>query len=433
MSANELIGYLRDKRVLILGFGREGKSTYRFLRKYLPEKQLTIGDRNAVSVDDARVDYDCGEDYLRHFDRYDVVVKSPGIPFLDVTWPETTEITCQLDLFLRYTDGVTVGVTGTKGKTTTSTLTHRILKCAGLNACLIGNMGVPVFDDFEAHDDQICVIEMSSHQLEFTRKSPHVAVITNLYEEHLDHYRDGFTGYVNAKLNIARHQKSGDFFIYNGTQGLAPYLDVNALAATAIPVFAQDETALRLCAGNPHLPGAHNAFDAALAIAAAKCLGAEEAAAEKALASYEGIPNRMEYFGTYGGVRYYNDAIATVPAAVQAAVDALGDVGTLIIGGQDRGIDYSGFIAFLQSAGLDNVVCLPDTGYLIGKRLLADGCGQTVYLAADLPDAVRWTVSHTQPGKSCILSPAAASYNVYRDFEEKGAHFKALVRDAFDK
>ena len=428
MSASDLVAYLENRRVLILGFGREGKSTYRFIRRYLPEKPLTIGDRNELSVNDANVSFDCGEDYLRHLDRYDTVIKSPGIPFLDVTWPDSTEITCQLDLFLRFTGGVTVGVTGTKGKTTTSTLTHRILTSAGLNACLIGNMGVPVFDEFEAHDEQVCVIEMSSHQLEFARRSPHVAVITNLYEEHLDHYRDGFKGYVNAKLNIARHQTADDFLIYNGTQGLAPYLDVDALPGRTIPVFAGDGTATRLCRDNPHLPGAHNAFDAALAMHAAKCLGATEDDAARALAAYEGIPNRMELFGVFGGVRYYNDAIATVPAAVRAAVDALGDVGTLIIGGQDRGIDYTDFIEYLDGAPIDSVVCLPDTGHSIGRALLSRGTGKIVYIAADLEDAVRFAADRTAPGKSCILSPAAASYNVYRDFEEKGAHFKDLVR-----
>ena len=223
MSANQLIDYIRDKNILILGFGREGKSTYNFIRKYLPEKHLTIGDKNAVILEDSKISFDCGDDYLAHLGNYDLVFKSPGIPFVGVRYPDTTEITCQTDMFLRFADCTIVGITGTKGKTTTSTLIYRMLSETGADVSLIGNMGIPVFEEINKPEGSIAVIEMSSHQLEFTRSSPHVAVMTNVYEEHLDHYEEGFTGYVNSKLNIVKHQTAEDFFIFNGTQGLSEY------------------------------------------------------------------------------------------------------------------------------------------------------------------------------------------------------------------
>ena len=133
MSAQNLIEYIKEKKVLILGFGREGKSTYNFIRKYLPAKHLTIGDKNSVTLDDTNVSFDCGEDYLEHLGNYDLVFKSPGIPFVGVRYPETTEITCQTDMFLRFADCTIVGITGTKGKTTTSTLTYRMLSEAGFD------------------------------------------------------------------------------------------------------------------------------------------------------------------------------------------------------------------------------------------------------------------------------------------------------------
>ena len=428
MSAQNLVDYIKDKKILILGFGREGKSTYHFIRQHLPEKHLTIGDRNTVTLEDDNVSFDCGEAYLDHLGDYDLVFKSPGIAFLGVSYPETTEITCQTDLFLRFCDCTVVGVTGTKGKTTTSTLIFKMLKEAGFDACLIGNIGVPVFEDINKNADSVAVIEMSSHQLEFTRTSPHIAVLTNVYEEHLDHYENGMSGYVGAKLNIVRHQKQGDYFIYNGTQGIADYLDETTLKSTCIRVYAQpDEFVQKLSTLNNNLKGRHNAMDIGFAAAAAKCMGADEVSIRRAIEKFEGIPNRMEYFGTFGGVDYYNDSIATIPEAVLCAVEAIGNVGTLIIGGLDRGIDYADFEDALAKLDIDNLVCLPETGHKIADALAGKDCKAHIQKVADLPEGVRFAVDNTKKGKACILSPAAASYNVYRDFEEKGSHYKQLV------
>lgn len=428
MSAENLANYIKDKKILILGFGREGKSTYNFIRKYLPRKHLTIGDKNTVTLNDENVSFDCGEDYLEHLGEYDLVFKSPGIPFMGVSYPDTTEITCQTDMFLRFADCTVVGITGTKGKTTTSTLIFRMLKEAGLDACLIGNIGVPVFDDINKDKNAVAVIEMSSHQLEFTRTSPHVAVLTNVYEEHLDHYEEGFKGYVNAKLNIVRNQTEKDFFIYNGTQGISEYIDEKEIKSKCIKVYAEpDEFVSSLAALNNNLKGKHNRQDIGFAAAAAKCMGASEDAIRAAVEKFPGIPNRMEFFGTFGGVDYYNDSIATIPEAVLCAVEAIGNVGTLIIGGLDRGIDYEDFENQLRLLDIDNIVCLPETGHKIGDALLKKGCKAHIEKVRDLPEGVKFAVSNTKQGKACIMSPAAASYNVYRDFEEKGNHFKQLV------
>ncbi len=430
MSAQTLIDYIKDKKILILGFGREGKSTYNFIRKYLHEKQLTIGDKNSVKIEDGNVSYDCGEDYLDNLGNYDLVFKSPGIPFVGVRYPDTTEITCQTDMFLRFADCTVVGITGTKGKTTTSTLIFRMLSEAGFDTSLIGNMGVPVFEKIDMPETSVAVIEMSSHQLEFTKSSPHVAVMTNIYEEHLDHYEEGFKGYVNSKLNIVKHQTASDFFVFNGTQGLKEYIDTDALESECIKVYSEpDDFVATLTGINNNLRGRHNAMDIGFATAAAKAMGADEESIRRAIEKFEGIPNRMEYFGTYAGVDYYNDAIATIPEAVLCAVEAIGNVSTLIIGGLDRGLDYSDFEKALSVLNIDNLVCLPETGHNIADHITEIGTDISIYKAKDLPDAVDFCVANTKKGKSCIMSPAAASYNYYRDFEEKGNHFKQLVKE----
>lgn len=428
MSVRALVDYIKDKEILILGFGREGKSTYNFIRKHLPEKKITVGDRNTVTLDDKNVEFDCGERYLDNLGKYDLVFKSPGIAFLGVKYPESTEITCQTDMFLRFADCKVIGVTGTKGKTTTSTLIFKMLSEAGIKACLIGNIGVPVFEDIDCPSDMTAVIEMSSHQLEFMKKSPHIAVITNIYEEHLDHYEDGFKGYVAAKLNIVKYQKENDVFIFNANSAAGGYIDEKSVKSRKIKIYEEpDDFVKTLSSLNNNLRGRHNAMDIAFAAAAAECAGADRASVRSAVEKFSGIANRMEFIGSFGGVDYYNDSIATIPEATLCAVEALGNVGTLIIGGLDRGIDYSEFNKSLSRLDIDNIVCLPETGHKTADALSRMDCKADVVKVGDLPEGVRYAAEHTKKGKSCIMSPAAASYNVYRDFEEKGSHFKQLV------
>ena len=459
MGASDLINYIRDKSVLILGFGREGRSTYNFIRSRLPEKPLTIGDVNPVKVDDPLVEYDCGEGYLDHLGKYDVVFKTPGIAFLGVNYPDSTEITCQTDMFMRFCDCRVIGVTGTKGKTTTSTLTYEILKAAGKKTSLIGNMGLPVLDHVDMGADEIAVIEMSSHQLEFTRSSPDVAVLTNIFEEHLDHYEGGMAGYVNAKLNIVRYQTVADTFIYNETQGVSPWLDLAAVPSkkTAVPLGGSMEDLPK----SKNLPGEHYRQDIEYAYRAASVFGADREALRTAVENYRGIEHRLERFGDYGGVIWYDDAISTMPFSTECGIRAVSDevcpVGTLIIGGLDRTISYDEFEDYLAASDIGNIICLPETGHKIADALLARkdtkpaGKGVSaetteksidkpkgmttvkpaVYKAADMEEAVALAVKHTRPGTACILSPSAASYNVYKNFEEKGRHFKELVRKTF--
>ncbi len=430
-----IIDYVKDKKILILGFGREGKSTYNYLRKHLPEKMLTIGDRNKPHIEDENINIIYGENYLDCLGDFDIVFKSPGIAFLeDDMYPETTEITCQTDMFLKFCEPTVVGITGSKGKTTTSTLIYEMLKAGGVNTCLIGNIGVPVFEKADEGNDLVAVIEMSSHQLEFTTSSPHVAVIVNIYEEHLDHYKTGFEGYVGAKLNIALHQKKDDFLIYNPEQNLEGVVDWSkVLKGQGVPVTftgaSEDSFVNELWNSTEHLKGEHNRQDIAYALAVARIFGVSDDAVRHAVENFGGIEHRMEYMGVINGVSYYNDSIATIPTAVMGAVKALGNVDTHIFGGLDRGIDYKDFIDFLEKNGVNNLIGLPETGHTIIEELKKRGCNKNMICATDMEDAVKKADEFTEKGKSCLFSPAAASYNYYKNFEEKGKHFKKLVLD----
>ena len=421
-----IIEFLKDKSVLILGFGREGKSTYNYIRRYLPQKKLTVADGKEQNTDDENVAVVCGENYLDCLGGFDVVIKSPGISFAEVEIPENTFVTCQTDLFLKYAPCKKVGVTGTKGKTTTSTLIYKMLRAGNADCVLMGNMGLPVLDYIdEMTGDKTAVIELSSHQLEFTHSSPQVAVITNIYEEHLEHYRGGMSGYVNAKLNIVRYQGKDDTFIYNGSQGVDRFINPEEIKSRKIAVSEEDKLPFTL--DNPRLKGRHNRHDVLYALAAARLFNVSDQHAAEAAADFEGIEHRMEPVGEYRGISFYNDCIATVPRAVMCSVEALSPQ-TLIIGGLDRGIDYTDFAADLENSGVEVIIGTKTTGHKIIDMMLSAGTKKQLVKAENLEEAVKTAYEKTQKGRVCVLSPAASSYNEYKNFEEKGRRFKELVR-----
>ena len=184
----DLIEKLRDKKIAILGFGKEGKSTYSFIRKYLGNINLTIIDMNDVSnnemlVNDKNVDFVCGEGYLSNLGIYDFIIKAPGVSLKDVKDDKVkSKVTSQLELLLEVNRKNIIGVTGTKGKSTTSSLLYEVFKDQGYDVYLLGNIGVPVLDNIELYkEDTLLVIEMSSHQLEFIEVSPHIGIVLNLF------------------------------------------------------------------------------------------------------------------------------------------------------------------------------------------------------------------------------------------------------------
>lgn len=426
----KLVQYFENKSVLILGFGKEGQSTYGFIRKFYPDKKIAIADKRNLNIDDKNVELITGDSYLDCLNNYDIVMQSPGISLRDVKIKPTTEITGQMDLFLRFAECTKIGITGTKGKTTTTTLIYNIVKASGRKCALIGNIGVPVFESLDDTDGLTAVIEMSCHQLEFAKSSPNVAVFTNIYPEHLDHY-NGFEGYVNAKLNIVKNQTERDYFIYNSDQEeLKSVIDFDSIKSNLLPTSAktEDEFLNRLTTINENLKGSHVHQDIFFAANVAKCLNIDNKAVEEGIKAFLPIAHRMEKIGTWKDITFYDDCIATIPHAVMCAVDALKNVDTLIFGGLDRGIDYSQFVSDLNKCNVNNLIGLPETGEKIIKELQKIGCMKNMITVDTMDEAIEAAYKYTSKGKSCLLSPAASSYNRYKNFEEKGNHYKQLAR-----
>ncbi len=413
--------------MLILGFGREGRSTLSLLKTI--DCNVTIADRNDVSCELTKgIPLNCGENYLDGLDCYDIIMKAPGIAlFNDVSDSVKTKITSQTDLLLRFCNNTIVGITGTKGKSTTSSLTYHILRSCGKKAELIGNIGVPPLEKIsEFEDDTIIVCEMSCHQLEYVQASPDIAVYLNIFEEHLDHYVD-FAAYRTCKENIYKYQTTDDTLIIN--KAIAP--DISAKVITA----SLDEKADIFIDGNTidilgerydvrtQLLGRHNLYNIGIAMYIAKKHGCPDDKILAAVAEFKGLKHRLENVGTVNGAVYINDSISTCPSTAIAAVRAFPVVDTIIIGGMDRGIDYTELVDFLNVSDIANVILLPDSGHKIEPRL--DHEKRSIYRAYDLADAVAHAKKVTKT--LCLLSPAAASYGFYKNFEERGEHFRSEV------
>ena len=428
----KLRSFFEGKKVLILGFGREGRSTLDLIKEF--DCKIGISDQSlSVTPELERYELFSGENYLDAISDYDIVMKTPGIALFDkLSEKDKSKITGQTDLLLRFCKNKIIGVTGTKGKSTTSSLIHHILEHCGKSSVLIGNIGVPpltITDSIEK--DTVIVCEMSCHQLEYVQASPDIAVLLNIYEEHLDHYTD-FSAYRRAKENIYRFQSCDDTLIYN-SECYSDELD--AVPSKKISASQRDEADVYIKEKNivfhgevilgeklaPKLEGEHNLYNIAVAIAAAAECGCDLQAAIGSVHDFNGLEHRMEIVRTVNGVKYVNDSISTIPLATINAVKAF-SADTVIIGGMDRGINYDVLVEYLNTGAAANVICLPDSGYRVADMLKTDS---HVFRVKDMDEAVSKAYEVTK--KCCVLSPAAASYGFYKNFEERGRHFKELV------
>ncbi len=448
---NEIIDKLRDKKIAILGFGKEGQSTYRFIRKYLKNQDVTILDLNDVKdnellVNDNHLKMICGKNYLDDLDDYDLIIKAPGISLKDLKDSKIiAKITSQLELLLEVDKKNIIGITGTKGKSTTTSLLYQVLKDQGRDAFLLGNIGIPVLDKIDEYsDDSLLVIEMSSHQLEFVKESPHIGIILNLFQDHLDHDGD-LQHYHNNKMHMFSFQNEDDIAIFsddneylhervkNGHFKSVLYdvrfdnspIKEHSVRLSDDKIYYNNE--LLYVDGERKLLGQHNLKNIMFVILVARLLHLDLQKARDTIMNFQGLKYRMERIGTFDGITYYNDTIATIPEATISAIEALKDVDTLIFGGMDRGIEYGHLIDYLEKSNIANIVCMPTTGHTIGK-ILQERCDKNISFVETLEEAHEVSKKVTRPGKICLLSPAASSYEYFKNFEEKGKRFEEIVK-----
>lgn len=417
---------LRGKKILVAGYGREGKSTLRFLQKFLPNAVVGIADKNESATQDLdkeRFKIYSGDGYLDASSDYDIVIKTPGISVKDLDIEES-KISSQTDLFLEAFHNQIIGVTGTKGKSTTSSLIYHLLKESGKDVVLAGNIGIPILDCISNINKRtIIVYELSAHQLQFISRSPRVGVLLNIFEEHLDHF-GLFEKYKQSKINILRYMHDGDIAVINNK--LCYEADLHEKRYVDFENYNFDDYNIQW--DEVPLRGEHNVLNVKAALCACYSFGLPLDELVPALYSFKPLEHRQEFVGVYRGVKFYNDSISTIPQATIAAVKTIGDINYLLLGGLDRGIDYEPLISFLKDNVVENVLVTGKAGMLIKEMLKNVNYSGNVFDYDDMESAFDILRKMSMPGDLCLLSPAAASYDRYKNFEERGSVFKELAK-----
>lgn len=443
----EIVG----KKVLIIGFGREGQATLRFLKRHNPNISISIADKAKIDVEDAKIDVFTGEHYLDAIGNFETVIRTPSLPahssVLEKYAQQGGHVTTQTNLFFAHCKGSVIGITGTKGKSTTTSIIYEILKNVHADVRLVGNIGVASLDQLEgATPETYFVMELSSHQLEDCRYSPHVAVVLPMYPEHLDYYQN-FDQYVQAKLQIVTHQTSQDIVVYNQDYvSLAPFSHTKAkkhpysFQKTTADVWVREndvwlgnKTPQKLFSFDDiALKGPGNRENIAAATTALLLVGVTHDEILLGLQQFKTLPHRLEPLGTFAGIDFYNDSLATIPQATIHALETLGSrVETLIAGGYNRGLQFDILGAYIaHKTEIETLILFPETGERIWKAVVTANPKTTIkkYIVNTMEDAVKKAFLTTHKGKTCLLSPASASFNLFKDYADRGEQFKLYVK-----
>src|SRR3989344_1152601 len=398
MKLDELKQY---KKILILGYGVEGQATEKYLQKFYPEAEI------------GRADKMDGEDYLQRQNDYDLVIKTPGIPPRLVTKPYTTAT----NIFFANVTNQIIGITGTKGKSTVSNLVNSVLNGAGQPATLAGNIGRPMLELLtEGLDEKaIVVLELSSYQLEDIQFSQHIACILNIYQELHNHQT--LENYFQAKAQIVHHSLENDYYVYN--QSFVPLHNLTKKTKAQATAYSEkDEEPI----------GAIYRSNVAAVAAITSLYGINREVVREIIAQTPQLPHRLVNMGTYEGITFYDDSASTHPEATVHALSLIPNVSTAIIGGQNRGYDFSVLVKKLASVHVDNIVLFPDTDNVINKLVAESGNYQPqVLVTKSMVEAVAFAFSKSRRGSVCLLSPGAPSYTMFTNFSERGDTFTKLV------
>ena len=451
---------ITNYRILILGGGESGLGAAMLAKTLgytvfvsdagkLSQKNKDFFVKNKISFEEN------SHDLAKDFDA-DVVVKSPGIPddaeIIKTLKRKKLEIISEIEFGYRYTRATLIAITGTNGKTTTSLLTYHILKTAGLNVILAGNVGKSFAAEVakelqrKEYDNKnlIYVLEVSSFQLDGIKKfKPKIAVITNISPDHLDRYDYKIENYVNSKFKIASNLDENDYFIY----GIDSELIENKLLdfetdATELPFSLYPDEFDGACGdeegitiqfnGNEYyinckesvLKGEHNLYNTMAASLVAICLGVEPTTVEKALKTFVNAPHRMQEVSKIKGVTYVNDSKATNVDSAYYALGAFNQPIIWIAGGVDKGNSYEKLIEVVKNK-VKSLICL--TKYDEKLRKTFTGIIPKIYTCQSMEDAVRLAHSLACDGDVVLLSPCCASFDIFNNYEDRGNQFEEAV------
>lgn len=446
------ISQLNHKNILIIGLAREGLSTAQFLLKHLDDINLYLTDNKDLSslnptwdqviIENDHVTFIPTEEVKNY--NFDYVFKSPGIPQhilikkyqLDL---DQATLTSNTQLFFDIINStsekaLTIGITGTKGKSTTTSHIYHTLKSADKPALLGGNIGVPPLRLLENNDrikESIYVLEMSCHQLAELSHSPQIAVIQGISDDHLDYYAD-FETYYQAKSAICRFQFETDLVIYNQDSETASKM---AKLSTGQKIgFGLEKEELKKFIEKSHTPlvGQHNFYNIMPAVIIARHLGIADQTITQTIETFKPVPHRIELVKIVNEVKFYNDSAASAPEATVAAIKAFENKPmVLIAGGSEKGANFDKLARVILESNIHHLVLFPSTGEKILNSIKKIDSSSPLIenhaFAKDMDEAVQISKKNASLGDIVLLSPASASFNMFDNYEDRGNQFKDLV------
>jgi UDP-N-acetylmuramoylalanine--D-glutamate ligase len=445
------------KHAVVVGIGISNMPLIRYLLS--KGAQVTACDRKSEAdlgerAEELRrlgVTLATGGEYLAPLADHDLIFLTPGIPKhlpqIQAARERGATFLSEIGLVMEHVKAPVIGITGSAGKTTTTTLVGRILEEAGRKVYVGGNIGRPLIEEVEQIPaDAAVVLELSSFQLQLTgTRSPGISVVTNITPNHLDVHAS-MEEYIAAKQNIYRYQKPGDTVILNYDNELVRGFAADAPGrvvffsrledpGTETCAFLRDEELIwryngqefpTLQVGELQLLGLHNQENALAAMAATYLAGAGMHAVRSVLTTFTGVEHRIEPVRELDGAKWYNDSKATSPAESVACLSTLEAPLVLIAGGSDKGIPFDP-MAPLVAQKVKALILTGPTGPKIEEAARRAGYDRTLRYAKDMAEAVQIAWQEAAPGDNVVLSPACASFDAYRNFEERGRHFKGLV------
>ncbi len=450
----------QNKKIAILWYGREGKSSLQFFLKIgISPKNITILDGskkieglaenfeylNQTFNSDTEFNLTFGDTYLDKLNTFDIIVKTPGISlYHDKIYPYRDKITSQAQIFFDYYQGKIIAVSGTKGKSTTATLIYETLKYAKKNVQLIGNIGNPVLDyldsnHLESQKNEYVVFEVSSYMLEGLKKNNYISVLLNIYADHIDWHK-GFENYRDAKINLlngSKHNIVRDEILEKN------YFTKKEIKDTHICTFGHDGEYIYQT-GKFYIKGKfvfddssivlqweHNMINIASVLAVCDIMEIPYKIVQETLTTFRGLPHRMENIWIYGGISWIDDAISTTPESTIQAIQTFGkQIDTIFLWWTDRGYIFDDLIKSIVTHGIKNVVVFPDSGKRIFDAIKGkDAWEIKIFQTNDMKEAVKFAYKHTKIGKICLLSTASPSYSLRKNFEEKWDLFQKYIKE----
>ncbi len=421
---------VKGKKIIVIGFGKEGKAAAKFL-----------GESNKITIYDDKEKTPVGERA-----RFDLIVRSPGVrpdhPLIKKLVAAGAVLTSPTQIFLDLCPCQIIAVTGTKGKGTTSTLIYEMLKTQYRNVFLAGNIGTPTLEILpKLNKNSLVVLELSSFQLMDLSKSPHIAVVLMITQEHLDWHKDK-DEYVLAKAPIVKYQGNSDFAVINfdfpNSKSFVPLTKAKIISFSTLGqadsyisggnLMFRKEVVTGV--SDVPIPGRHNLQNVLAAIAASKIYKIKNENIKKVLTSFKGLDHRLQLIRDIEGVKYYNDSFSTTPETSIAAIDAFKSPKILIVGGSSKNSDFTNLGRIIaRDKTVKGVILIGIEGKRIKEAIVKAGkfSGKIKEGAHDMKEIVASAQNLARSGDIVILSPACASFDMFKNYEDRGRQFVAEV------